>query len=268
MTTSSTCGSGTGSPRRSRPARRPGSTPADDGRDRRGDRRDEATTIDALAAMDVAGLIAVWERPEGSLMTLSALAAEPARAPAGRVRPEAGPLGPRTTTARARRRGRRDPSWPRGRPWRSSSTTIPGPDVEAELRATAEPPRRPLRHHPPRRRSGEPPRPTLLIGLGLTPWPGPAAARADRCPACGAPRCRPTAYCLCCDRWGLDALRRRPATARLGPASAGFRSPDRDRRSRRGPDASAAGAADRRWPAGSSSDRRRRSRPGDARSPG
>ena len=50
------------------------------------------------------------------------------------------------------------------------------------------------------------PRPTLLLGTGLSPWPGPDAARASggSCPVCGDRPLKPTMYCLSCDRWGLD----------------------------------------------------------------
>jgi hypothetical protein len=50
------------------------------------------------------------------------------------------------------------------------------------------------------------PAPTLLVGLGLTPWPGPGVGSQPNrpCPACGSGRLEPSMYCLYCDRWGLD----------------------------------------------------------------
>lgn len=48
------------------------------------------------------------------------------------------------------------------------------------------------------------PKPTLLIGGGLSPWPGPFQNDARSCPACQLSRLPPRAYCLWCDRWGLD----------------------------------------------------------------
>jgi hypothetical protein len=50
------------------------------------------------------------------------------------------------------------------------------------------------------------PLPTLLLGLGLTPWPGPGDDRKALCPSCGSRRLGPSVYCLYCDRWGLDHL--------------------------------------------------------------
>ncbi len=54
--------------------------------------------------------------------------------------------------------------------------------------------------------TGHLPGPTLLVGLGLTPWPGPGDGRKASCPSCGSKRLKPTMYCLYCDRWGLDHL--------------------------------------------------------------
>ncbi len=48
------------------------------------------------------------------------------------------------------------------------------------------------------------PRPTILYGSGLTPWPGPKRHRAGECPGCGSRPLPESAYCLVCDRWGLD----------------------------------------------------------------
>jgi hypothetical protein len=50
------------------------------------------------------------------------------------------------------------------------------------------------------------PRPTILLGLGLTPWPGPRRSPEKSCPGCGSDPISETSYCLVCDRWGLDHL--------------------------------------------------------------
>lgn len=61
------------------------------------------------------------------------------------------------------------------------------------------------------------PAPTLLVGIGLTPWPGPSDGRKASCPCCRSKRLGPSMYCLYCDRWGLDHLLRdeQPPKARL-----------------------------------------------------
>jgi hypothetical protein len=52
------------------------------------------------------------------------------------------------------------------------------------------------------------PLPSLLLGVGLTPWPGPGQEHDHEttCPVCGSRRLGPHMYCLYCDRWGLDRL--------------------------------------------------------------
>ncbi len=155
-------------------------------------------TCDELAELHVAGWIEVWERDDGLVVTLSALAAER--------------LG-----ARLVENGRDDdPCWmaigdPEPRPPRGRNVCRnekcadfeflmdphPPPDLAAELselevaseRETAGP-RLPV--------------PTLLVGIGLTPWPGPEQGRSSPCPACGSAPLTPDAYCLRCDRWGRD----------------------------------------------------------------
>jgi hypothetical protein len=52
------------------------------------------------------------------------------------------------------------------------------------------------------------PGPTILVGTGLCPWPGPGLGRKASCPSCGSKRLKPSMYCLYCDRWGLDHLLR------------------------------------------------------------
>ncbi len=58
------------------------------------------------------------------------------------------------------------------------------------------------------------PGPTLLLGIGLTPWPGPGDGRKASCPSCGSRRLKPLTYCICCDRWGLDHLLKETPVAR------------------------------------------------------
>src|SRR5690606_3528885 len=94
------------------------------------------------------------------------------------------------------------------------------------------------------------PFPTLLFGTNLTPWPGPDLDVSQTCPACGAGQLPKHAYCLCCDRWGLDdhpgarppapptrrtAPRTRPRThSRQGERrSPALDNPDRDRTRRK-----------------------------------
>jgi hypothetical protein len=73
----------------------------------------------------------------------------------------------------------------------------PGPD---ELAEAAEEAGRPTRDGP---------KPTFLVGQSLCPWPGPAevafvAQLEQPCLACGDKPLAPSAYCLVCDRWGMD----------------------------------------------------------------
>ncbi|MFO0952759.1 MAG: hypothetical protein U0835_16745 [Isosphaeraceae bacterium] len=74
---------------------------------------------------------------------------------------------------------------------------------------------------------GDPPAPSVLVGVGLTPWPGPneSPEPGGVCPACGSRKLRAHMYCLCCDRWGLDGppptdggLARTPEFRRSRPA--------------------------------------------------
>ena len=62
--------------------------------------------------------------------------------------------------------------------------------------------------------AGRWPRPTLLIGGGLSPWPGPHQADQGDCPACRLAHLPAQAYCLWCDRWGLDVLTSQNQTSR------------------------------------------------------
>jgi len=85
------------------------------------------------------------------------------------------------------------------------------------------------------------PKPTLLIGGGLSPWPGPLQADGQTCPACRSARLPARAYCLWCDRWGLDldpdstSIQRKkskPTMARMHNPKADARRHESERRKR------------------------------------
>ena len=71
-------------------------------------------------------------------------------------------------------------------------------------------------------------RPTILLGLGLTPWPGPREQSEGCCPACRSQPIRESAYCLICDRWGLDHLLFGRSTPRREPSHRRSPAPVRD----------------------------------------
>jgi hypothetical protein len=169
---------------------------------------DAEAVIDELADMDVDGLIDVWERPDGLAVTLSVLAAE-------RFGCHLIETGPHVTTRWARA-GEPEPGPPRAtQVLRSGSTARftgmidprPGPEIEAETNEQA---RRYQAngHFGTFRRGagrGEPPRPTLLLGTNFNAWSGLREDGPHACPACQSRPLPAYAYCLCCDRWGLDA---------------------------------------------------------------
>jgi len=192
----------------------------------------EGVTTDVLASLDADGWLAVWEVEGGPLVTLSPLGAdrlgvrlvevgydEVARwAPAGD--PE--PPRPRARHVCAGRRAAdmdfvvdpqpgpdealADAEWGiREAECRDGPAPGPGPDPDPDADAD----------HAIRLRRTAFPFPSLLIGQGLCPWPGPGRDPAAPCPACRERPIRPHAYCLCCDRWGLDGLL--AATRRDGP---------------------------------------------------
>jgi len=182
---------------------------------------EEAT--DLLCELDLAGWVAVWESPDGPVVTLSALAA--ARLSARLVEVGA------AATPRWARAG--DPDPPPVRPrhvcknGRAASLEFvpdPEPPPEVALARVCDPPRKP-RDDPPLTtpRADDRPRPSAFLGLGLTPWPGPPRKPLGACPACGGRPLRPHVYCLYCDRWGLD----RPGEPPAAPTPAGA---DRARR--------------------------------------
>ena len=166
----------------------------------------EATT-DLLATLDVGGWLAPWEREPDVVVTLSVAAA----AKLGVRLVESG----RHESPRWASVGDPDPPAPKAtgvfRDERAAwLERVVDPSASAEEAAeraeeVAE------RHARPPRSGGRfapenPPTPTLLVGFGLTPWPGPGDGRKASCPACGSKRLGPSSYCLYCDRWGLDHL--------------------------------------------------------------
>jgi hypothetical protein len=175
-------------------------------------------TADLLATLDVGGWLSAWERPDDVVVTLSAEAAwkldvrvvesGPGATPrwAGRSQPE--PPPPRASGLFRGELAARLERVVDGQP---------GPVAEAERAEEAA------------ARSAAPvaphsmvaadslPRPSLLVGTGLSPWPGPGDGRKATCPACRSRRLGPSSYCLCCDRWGLDHLIRGESPPRPGP---------------------------------------------------
>ncbi|WP_435010930.1 hypothetical protein P12x_002220 [Tundrisphaera lichenicola] len=189
-------------------------------------------TLDLLAALDDEGWLSAWERPEDLVVTLSLAAAS-------RLAVRLVESGPELTPKWA---GCSDPEPPapravgvfRGAQQAALELVVdhrPGPDdaVEPSQGFSG-------RSTPSGAREPSLPRPTILLGTGLSPWPGPVLDRGKTCPACRSGRLGPSTYCLCCDRWGLDHLLRdgralRPAPAR-DPAE-DDRKRELDRRSRR-----------------------------------
>lgn len=164
-------------------------------------------TIDLLAELDADGWLSAWDREPGPVVTLSVEAAS-------RLGFRLIELG-RDEVPRWARMGDPEPPRPRAsRVFRDEraaglgSVVDPscGPEEAAERAEEAL-----------ARVSGPPgsqgrgvernlPAPTQLVGLGLTPWPGPGqGSRPDQpCPSCGSGWLEPSMYCLYCDRWGLD----------------------------------------------------------------
>jgi hypothetical protein len=170
---------------------------------------DEMT--DRLSLMDEAGWIAVWDGEVGPIVTLTPLAAERLQV----VLIERGP----DETPRWARAGDPVPSPPKAKhvchSERSASLDgLPDPALTPDLAAERAERAEGLAARAASRRTGpstpfrveDLPRPSMLLGQGLTPWPGPRQAPRDDCPACSDRVLLPHMYCLCCNRWGLDAL--------------------------------------------------------------
>jgi hypothetical protein len=165
-------------------------------------------TTDVLALLDAAGWVEVWEREPGPVVTLS-------------------PLGAERLGVRLMERGAEEtPRWigvgePDQSPLRAKNVCsylraanldfvadpLLPPDLAVEAAehvttflCSAQTERFDLHV------CDELPKPTLLLGQSLTPWPGPGHERDAICPACGTAELMPHMYCLYCDRWGLDDL--------------------------------------------------------------
>lgn len=167
-------------------------------------------TEDLLCELDLGGWLELWETEDGPLVTLSPLAAE-------RLGVRLVEVGV-NATPRWACLGDPDPPAPRVknvcRDARGATlefvvdTSIPA-EVAAIRGERAE---RVARANPvtPETQSTlgfeDLPKPSMLIGIGLTPWPGPGSAHLPDCPACGGRALAPRMYCLFCDRWGLDRL--------------------------------------------------------------
>lgn len=184
--------------------------------------QDEPGLTDVLADLDVAGWISVWEREDGLVVTLSSWAADQLRV---RIEEMGGGLLYRWVDA-----GNPEPSVLRARGvMRSRALEVldlvldPQPTPEEALEALDFALwRLPDSPAPRDLDSARAPVPTLLIGEGLIPWPGPSPD-APRCPSCQGRALDSHEYCLRCDRWGLDdtfGLRGRPRpTVHRRPAS-------------------------------------------------
>jgi len=162
-------------------------------------------TLDLLCDLDVAGWLDVWEDQNGPSITLSPLAAE-------RLSVRIVEVGPGETPRWA---GSGDPDPPSLRS-RSVLHTERGATLDyvvdpmsaADFLSLQDPPDAadavPQEGSRGTSRYLYEPWPTVLIGLGLTPWPGPGEFSKAECPACSGRTFRHSMYCLYCDRWGRD----------------------------------------------------------------
>ena len=162
-------------------------------------------TLDEIADLDAQGWLEAWELVDGPVVTLSVAAT----ANCGVRLVE---VGHDETPRWARSCDPDPPGYRASGVFRSHKAASMGmvadgrPSAEyaailaedAENRATA--------IGDPRSRNSleKLPKPTLLIGGGLSPWPGPKQIEGLDCPACRSTRLPARAYCLWCDRWGLD----------------------------------------------------------------
>jgi hypothetical protein len=141
--------------------------------------------LDTMAEMHLAGWLEVWERDDGLVVTLSPLAAERLGTYLVETRqPDqtrwSRPEEPQRHVVRSGDRAR-----PTGEAVANPADPREGQSVAARVAESSVGP------------------PTLLIGVGLCPWPGPRqGAPPNPCPACRGVRLDPAAYCLRCDRWG------------------------------------------------------------------
>ncbi len=169
-------------------------------------------TTDLLATMDADGWLSAWEREFDVVVTLSVAAASLLRLRLVEVGPDEVP--------RWARPGDPEPPSPRAagvfRAERAAGLELvvdPSASPEQEAERAEEMLAR-LAGAPDDAKAATKgmfeglPGPTLLIGTGLSPWPGPGDGRKASCPACGSKRLKASMYCLYCDRWGLDHLLR------------------------------------------------------------
>jgi hypothetical protein len=166
-------------------------------------------TYDILAGLDLGGWLEPWEMGATLYITLSPLAAERARV---RLTPVGFQSGAISDSAMRWISIDEPVSSPRAKGCSDEDRVYldgfvdpaPGPDVELEA---AE---RDARIAERKLDAGDArwhhflPRPTILLGVGLSPWPGPRQHKGPHCPACGSKPISESAYCLICDRWGLD----------------------------------------------------------------
>ena len=181
----------------------------------------EAETTDMLCELDVAGWVEVWESVDGPLVTLSALAAE-------RLAVRLVEVGP-GETLRWARTGDPDPRPARPKNVCTSARAASldfvldsneSHEAGVERFESVEARANTLRGHQSGHAQQEDlPRPTHLVGVGLTPWPGPSQYEdLAKCPACGSRKLRPQMYCIYCDRWGSDGLLKPNPIARTDAA--------------------------------------------------
>jgi hypothetical protein len=177
---------------------------------------DDESVTDTLCDLDTAGWLVVWESDKGPYVTLSSLAAErlcvhlievgPAETP--RWAPVADPGPPPARSKNVCQSSRS-----------ASFELEPDPDSPPDIAAErAERASDRLKAQASQavhgNRGDDLPRPSAYVGLGLSPWPGPAQVSDGVCPACCGRRLRPHEYCLFCDRWGLDGLLPAPLSGR------------------------------------------------------
>jgi hypothetical protein len=172
---------------------------------------DPDATTDLLAELETSGWVEVWEQGEGVFVTFSPLGAERLGVRLVEVGPEELPRwgfvgDPEPPPPRAKGVAREA----RSAELLSVVDSSPDPVLAAEIAEQAAnadqcpPGTVPF------------PRPTLLIGQGLTPWPGPVDGDGapSPCPACKGETLQPHMYCLYCDRWGLDHHLTQPVNRR------------------------------------------------------
>lgn len=162
-------------------------------------------TLDEIADLDAGGWLEAWELVDGPVVTLSVEATAnygvrlvevgldntPKWARAG----DPDPPGYRASGVFRSQKAASMGMVADGRP-SAEHAAILAEDAENQKAASGDP-----RNHAFLEKL---PKPTLLIGGGLSPWPGPHQGNGLSCPACRSTRLPPRAYCLWCDRWGLD----------------------------------------------------------------